>query len=158
MLIKGIVDEDFINYKVPSMFLIANSCSFKCDAECGRHVCQNRDLADQEPIDVNTNALIWRYMHNPITKAVVFGGLEPFDQTDDLCEFISILRRKYKCDDPVVIYSGYTEEELGPDLDRLRGFGNIIVKFGRYKPDEFSHFDPILCVDLSSDNQYADYI
>lgn len=37
--LKGLVEEDFINYKKPSMFLIFPYCSFKCDEECGRDIC-----------------------------------------------------------------------------------------------------------------------
>lgn len=31
MKITGLVDEDFINYKAPSMFISTSKCSFKCD-------------------------------------------------------------------------------------------------------------------------------
>ena len=44
MLVKGIIDEDFINYKKPSMYIASSKCSFKCDKECGRAVCQNFDF------------------------------------------------------------------------------------------------------------------
>jgi len=33
--------------------------------------------------------------------------------------------------------------------------GNIIVKFGRYRPNQEKHYDKILGVFLASDNQYA---
>ena len=35
MKIKGIIDEDFINYKFPSMFLISSTCDWKCCKEAG---------------------------------------------------------------------------------------------------------------------------
>ena len=31
MKIKGITDEDFVNYKYPSMFIATSICSFKCE-------------------------------------------------------------------------------------------------------------------------------
>ena len=39
MLVKGIIDEDFVNYKKPSMYIAMPNCSFKCDKDCGRAVC-----------------------------------------------------------------------------------------------------------------------
>ena len=35
---------------------------------------------------------------------------------------------------------------------------NIIIKFGRFVPMQQPHFDPILGVNLASDNQYAKQI
>ena len=158
MLIKGITDEDFVNYKVPSMFISTNTCSFKCDREYGKQVCQNSALAKQEPIDVNIDSIIERFLWNPIPKAVVFGGLEPFDQFVDIYDFIFKLRNDYGCTDDVVIYTGYNEREICGKIAALRAFPNIIVKFGRFKPDDCPHFDPILGVYLASDNQYAEVI
>ena len=31
MIIKGLIDEDFINYKKPSMVIEFPYCNFKCD-------------------------------------------------------------------------------------------------------------------------------
>ena len=39
MLIKGIIDEDFLNYKKPSMVIAFPHCSFKCEKELGKKVC-----------------------------------------------------------------------------------------------------------------------
>ena len=35
-------------------------------------------------------------------------------------------------------------------------YDNIIIKFGRYIPNQQSHFDIVLGVNLASDNQYAE--
>lgn len=158
MWLKGITDEDFVNYKVPSMFIATAACSFKCDLECGRQVCQNAELARQDSIHTGDDYLINRYLHNHITKAIVFGGLEPFDQWNELFNFIQKLRMQYECIDPVVIYTGYTEDEANGWVQFLMSLPNIIVKFGRYIPDQLPHRDPVLGVDLASDNQYAKQI
>ena len=47
MIVKGIIDEDFINYKKPSMVIEFPYCSFKCDKECGQPVCQNSSLINE---------------------------------------------------------------------------------------------------------------
>lgn len=151
MKLITIVDEDFIQYKKPSMFLIFPKCSMKCGKKC-----QNKELLNSEPIDVNIDDLIERYKSNPITSAIVCGGLEPFDSWDDLQCFIMNFR--YHSSDDIVIYTGYTEEELKKYLPWLSVYENIIIKFGRYLPGQKTHRDEVLGVDLASDNQYAKVI
>ena len=131
-------------------------CSFKCDKECGQQVCQNSALVNEPNISISVYKIVDRYLNNPITKAVVCQGLEPFDSKDDLYVFIDRFRRR--TDDPIIIYTGYTEEELKDELLILKNFGNIIIKFGRFKPNLPSKFDNILGVTLASNNQYAKII
>ena len=156
MMVKGITDEDFVNYKVPSMFIATAKCSFKCDNEYGSPVCQNSPLANQPDIEVSMIGLVERYQNNPITKAIVFGGLEPFDD-DDTVVLIGLLRSMGVMDD-VVIYTGYTMEEAAHWVYYLKQFPNVIVKYGRYIPGQQPHLDPVLGVMLASDNQYAERI
>ena len=158
LVVKGITDEDFVNYKLPSMFIASPSCTFKCEKECGVSCCQNSSLAQQPEYNLDSDAVIKRYLRNPMTKAICFGGLEPFDRVFDILEFVSHLRIIYGCDDPVVIYTGYYPEEIEKPLERLRKFKNIIVKFGRYIPGQEPHHDEVLGVMLASDNQYAEVI
>ena len=162
MLIKGITDEDFINYKVPSMYIATATCSFKCDLEYGKKICQNSELANAPTISISADSLATRYMLNEITHAIVFGGLEPVDQLDDLIAFLAALRTPegHNCHDDVVIYTGYTREEMDETecLSKLSVFDNVVVKYGRFIPDQQPHFDPVLGVNLASDNQYAERI
>lgn len=158
MVVKGVVDEDFVNYKEPSMFIAASSCTFKCEKESGVRCCQNGGLAKQKSMDLSTDMLIARYLRNPITHAVVFGGLEPFDQFFEVLEFISRLRLVYHCDDTVVIYTGYNKTEVSHRMKYFKEYPNIIVKFGRYVPDCAPHYDKVLGVNLASPNQYAEVI
>lgn len=97
--------------------------------------------------------VVQRYLDNPLTHAIVCGGLEPFDSFDELKYFISLFR--VFSQDPIVIYTGYTEEELEYAIPILQKIGNIIVKFGRFIPNSPHIFDTILGVELASDNQYA---
>lgn len=156
MLIKGIADEDFINYKKPSMVIAFPYCSFKCDKECGRAVCQNSPLVKAPNIDISYQKLVERYINNGITEAIVCQGLEPLDSFDELYEFLVMLRDFYNCNDDVVIYTGYNKEEIIKKIEILKYFDNIIIKYGRYIPDQKPHYDEVLGVNLASDNQYAE--
>ena len=160
MRIKGVVSEDFVNYKLPSMYISTATCDFKCEKESGIQCCQNSQLAKMPTKEISDINLIEHYLGNDITKAIVIGGLEPFDQFDEVCEFLIKLRRQYHCDDPVVIYTGYNKTEISSALKTLKRFkiSNIIVKFGRFIPNQQKHFDPVLGVELASDNQYAEHV
>lgn len=149
MIIKGLNDTDFVNYKKASMFIAFSKCSFKC----GQDICQNFELTKEPTLEVLPSTLINLYKNNPITSAVVCGGLEPFDSWDDLFNFIDDFR--LESDDDIVIYTGYTEEEIQDKIDILKDYDNIIIKFGRYIPNQTPHYDEVLGVKLASDNQYA---
>lgn len=157
MIIKDIKDEDFANYKKPSMFVIMPHCSFKCDKENGCNLCQNSHLAQEPDRKYTTDGMIVRYLTNPLTKAIVFGGLEPFDSAEELDYFIYLLRNRYYCKDDVVIYTGYTEEELdsNPYFQSIIQNGNVVIKFGRFRPDRQPYYNEVLGVKLASDNQHA---
>lgn len=159
MKIKGIIFDDFVNYKVPCMTIEMPICKgFKCDKECGKPVCQNSTLAFAEIKEYANTTIIKAYRDNPITHAICFQGLEPFDTFDDLRDFISAFRELYLMTDDIVIYTGYNKDEISNQLKQLKAFSNIIVKFGRYIPDCEPHFDPVLGVKLASPNQYAERI
>lgn len=154
MKIKGIIHEDFVNYKKPSMVIEFPYCSFKCDKECGQQVCQNSNLANSPTHNISIEKIVLSYLKNTITEAIICQGLEPFDSEDDLYDLIRFFR-KYSNDD-IVIYTGYTEEELSAQIDYLTAlYENIIIKFGRFIPGKSSYYDGTLGVFLASSNQYA---
>lgn len=136
------------------MFIIFPKCSFKCDKEANCEICQNSHLAKEPIINYSVDKIVERYKTNPITKAVVCGGLEPFDTLDDLTNLISTIRRA--SDDDIVIYTGYKEEEIFPVVENLISkYKNIIIKYGRYIPNQENKYDEILGITLASNNQYA---
>lgn len=158
MILKGLIETDTINYKKISMVLEFPICkNFKCDRECGQQVCQNSALATAPNIEVDIDTIIQRYLDNPITEAIVCQGLEPLDSWDDLVNFIMEFR--LISNDDIVIYTGYTKCEVKDKIEILwHFFPSIIVKFGRYVPNQQPHYDEVLGVDLASDNQYAEKI
>lgn len=171
MIVKEIRDEDFTSYKKPSMVIGFARCTWKCERECGMRVCQNSTLATAPDIEMNLNDIVDRYLRNPITKAIVMAGLEPFDDAENLVNLIHSFREKTNED--IVIYTGYTKEEIknmkytvnyswGKQdysyFGELVASQNIIIKFGRFIPNQQPHYDEILGVKLASDNQYAEVI
>lgn len=156
MTLVGIIDEDFVNYKKPSMVLEFPYCSFKCDKACGQQVCQNSALATAPKIDVDTKDIIKRYKKNKITKAVCCQGLEPLDSAEELYYFIKEFRKE--CDDDIVIYTGYNSDDSIAWRYLIRQFKNIIMKYGMFIPNQQPHYDEVLGVYLASDNQYGEKV
>lgn len=155
MIVKTIKYEWFQDYKIPSMYIAFPNCSFKCEKECGKKVCHNNRLVTLKDEDISIDKIMRKYLNNPVTQAIVCGGLEPFDDFHELISFVSAVRGWYECNDTIVIYTGYNEEEIEDKINLLKQYENIIVKFGRYIPDHTPHFDDILGVKLASENQYA---
>ena len=153
MIVKGIIDCDLINYKKPAMVVEFPNCTFKCDKECGRQVCQNGALACAPSISILVSEIVNHYLQNDMNQAIVFQGLEPFDSWLDMYFLIQMLRKE--TNDDIVIYTGYTEEEIRDKVFLLDLFPNIIIKYGRYIPGQEPHYDKVLGVNLASDNQYA---
>lgn len=158
MLIKGLNECDFVNYKKTSMFIIFPYCDFKCDREAGCSICQNSPLAHEPNIEMPIEDIVNRYLNNPITNAIVFGGLEPFSSPGILYDLIKEFRKN--TDDDIVIYTGFKECELNLPayqvwINNIKEFPNIIIKYGRFIPNQEPRYDEVLGVKLASDNQYA---
>ena len=159
MRVKAIVAEDFVNYKFPSMFITTCFCDWKCCTELGIDigVCQNAPLAQSENKDIDNQIIYEQFIKNPITKAVVIGGLEPIIQINEVIDLINLFRTNGEnC--PFIIYTGYYPNEISKTLKHLKQYKNIIIKFGRYIPNRPKRYDDILGIDLISDNQYAEVI
>lgn len=156
MILKNLIETDFINYKKTCMTLEFPYCSFKCNKEYGNTICHNSSIIELPDIDVNVDSIIDRYLNNPLTQAVVMQGLEPMDSFNDVTEFIGKFR--CRCTDDIVIYTGYTKCEIKEEIDILKKWNNIIIKFGRFVPNQEKHYDEVLGVELASNNQYAEKI
>ena len=155
MQLVNLIEEDFTNYKKPSLFLGFPKCSGKCNRLNGKIVCQNEALKNAEKVEIPAEEIVKRYINNNISEALVCGGLEPFDSFDDLLELIAAFRKV--TNDDIVIYTGFTENEIKNSIwyPQLLQYSNIIIKFGRYLEGHRPHFDNTLEVYLASNNQYA---
>lgn len=157
--LKGVVMEDFVNYAKPSLFLITCKCDWKCchEANIPITVCQNEPVVRQDTKEFLISSIYKAYIDNEITKAVVIGGLEPILQFEEVLSLLDYFR-KQNCNDDFVIYTGYYKEEIEKEIEQLKKYPNVILKYGRYKPNSVSRFDDILQITLASDNQYAERV
>lgn len=159
MRYKQIVLEDFVNYKQPSLFIGTISCDWKCCVENNleKSICQNSELSCSDTLTISNNRLLELFQNNPITKAIVIGGLEPFLQIDEIIELIDLFRKNQE-NSPFIIYTGYYPNEIENSLNKLKNYNNIIVKFGRYIPNSNTINDKVLGITLASANQWAENI
>jgi hypothetical protein len=159
MRIKSLIAEDFVNYKNPSMFIGTCFCTWKCciEANIPLSICQNHEIAKESVINISNESLYQKYIDNSITQSIVIGGLEPMLQFDEVCELIECFRNN-DCNDMFVIYTGYYPDEIKDEIETLKKYKNIIIKFGRFIPNKHHRYDDVLGVELASDNQYAERI
>lgn len=154
MTLKGIIDTDYVQYYKPCMTLMFPKCSFKCDKESGRQICINNRLTQSPNIEINVYTIIERYLSNDMVDTLCCAGLEPFDSPAELNRLLSLLRF-CECDDDVLIFTGYTEDEVNEQFKWIYAHKNIIIKFGRFLPETPAVFDDLLQKKLASRNQYA---
>lgn len=154
MKILNIKAEDFVNYKKPAMFIGMGTCNFKCCSEAGisPEICQNY-LLQHDCMELEPQTIVGNYTSNSISESVVIGGLEPFDDFMNLLDLVDEFR--LNTDDDIVIYTGYYPDEIVNYLSYLIKYDNIIIKFGRFIPNEKPHKDKLLGVELASPNQFA---
>lgn len=155
MKLKGIIDCDFTNYKDPVLTLEFPTCDFKCDKLNKCKICQNSELVYEPDIEILIETIWKLYQQNPLTKGFCCQGLEPFD-SNELFDFVDTIR--CFCKDPIIIYTGYNKEEIPKQIEILKNYSNIIIKWGRYILGDEPHYDEILGVNLASNNQYAEVI
>lgn len=155
MRIRNLMDQDIVNYKKTSMFIATCYCDFKCCKQLNLDICicQNSPIAQSKIINIENQRLVRRYLKNKLTNAIVFGGLQPMMQFDQLVQLIDCFRTQTQ--DDIVIYTGYNFEQVQDKIQILKKYKNIIVKFGRYKPGDQVHYDQVLGVSLANKEQYA---
>lgn len=156
--IRDLKDEIIGDYKETAMYIASSHCNWKCCLEAGIpiSVCQNSPLATKPIIPYPIEKLYSRYINNGLTKAIIIAGLEPLNQCGEVIELIHFFRER-NCNDPFIIYTGYTEAEC-MEMTRffeLTSLRNIIIKYGRYVPNDKPRYDKILGITLVSSNQHA---
>lgn len=152
MKLKQIVDEVFGDYKECGMLLIFPSCTWKCEG------CQNKHLALLPTIDFPDDDILERYISNPFSRCIIFGGLEPLDSVCDIAKFIQYLM-KIGANPLLVVYTGYELLEVNDILHTtslwalFTKYSNVVLKYGRYEQDGEACFNKALGINLASNNQ-----
>ncbi len=163
MRVRKLLTERFQDYKLPAMYLASCFCDWKCCPD-NPTVCQNNPVVHMPITDISDDEILDAYQKDPITQAIIIAGLEPLLQIHEVCALIRrAVERRIKT--TFVIYTGYDKNEVKfiGFFDALKDTGfsdsvHVIMKYGRYIPDQKPHFDEVLGVELASDNQYAEMI
>jgi len=139
MHLKQIIDESFGDFMECAMLLVTPYCNFKCVD------CQNKHLLQLETKNFPDEEILERFFKNPLTSAIIFGGLEPLDSILEVRKFIHLLGCKVYAEElekpTVVIYTGYELREIDSDLywsglgPEMHQYNKCILKYGRYAPE-----------------------
>jgi len=153
MKIKNIKDEVFSDYNKISMLIAMPYCTTNCweRYELSPSICQNNHLDKMETLDIENKYIIERYLKNPISKAIVFGGRDSWDSLDEIIDFIKEFREVSQ--DDCVLYTGREFEVVEKDLYKFKGIENVYIKYGHYAPHLESIIDELTSVKLASSNQ-----
>lgn len=140
------------------MVIATVSCDWKClkEQNLDTNICHNSHTAKFQTQEEYINILIGKYLNNLLSESIIFAGLEPMFQFEEIYNFINEFRKL--SNDDIVIYTGYYPNEIIDKVNSLKKFNNIIIKFGRYILNSNSKYDEILKVNLASDNQWAEKI
>jgi len=154
MRILQIEDEVFSDYSKISMLVVVPFCTTCCWKELGldSSICQNDNPRGLPILDYSNRKIIERYVNNPLTNAIVFGGMDAWDSINEIIELIKLFRET--SDDDVVLYTGRKYSEIASKMYDLERFKNVYVKVGRYIPNQKPVIDKITGVKLANRGQY----
>ena len=160
MRFKNIIEDDVVNYRKTSMFISVCFCDWKCCKEIGADIClcQNSPAYNSKIKEIDDERLVKRYLKSKTMEAVVLGGFEPLwdNSWNETLAFLKCFRSHTQ--DDIVIYTGYYQDEVADKIEQLKELGNVIVKFGRFRPNQKPHKDEVLGVMLANDEQHAERI
>lgn len=159
MIVKLVKQDDFVQYKKPCVVVCFPNCTWKCCTEAGipTSVCQNQEMCELKDIDITPEDVYNLYKESLFAESICCSGLEPMLQFDDVLSLLKYFR-EHDCNADFVVYTGYYRNEIEDKVQEMAKYKNVIVKFGRYVPNQEKHYDEVLGVWLASDNQYAERI
>jgi len=137
------------------LLIATHSCDFKClkEQNLDLSICQNSHLTDNPTKQIGVPELIDIFNNNLLSDCVVFAGMEPMLQFEEIYNFIRHFRESNN--DDIVLFTGYYPDEIEDKIERLKEFSNIVVKFGRFIENSSDVYDKTLGISLASKNQFA---
>ena len=152
------IRESFTEYYKTGLLIATPFCTDKCSKDLGLEVslCHNC-LIENEYEEISNKDILQRYKDGQgLFKSLIFAGREPMDSFEELVELIRDFRELYN--DDIVIYTGFYKNEIFSKLAIIKMFENIVVKFGRFIPNQEKVYDNILQVYLANKEQYVEKI
>ncbi len=129
--ISGIIEESIVDGNGLRFVVFAQGCPHNCK---GCHNVETHDFNGGNEVKIST--IIERVSKNALISGVTFSGGEPFCQAEALC---TLAKEVLDLGKDIVIYSGYTIEELlalsDPFVRELLSYATILVD-GRYVEEE----------------------
>jgi hypothetical protein len=92
--------------------------------------------------------------NNYFIECIILSGLEVMDNMKDLLHFLKEIKNYTNL--PVVIFTGYKEEEVADKIKQIKEVTDrkLVFKFGRYQPYQKPRYDEVGGITLASGNQY----
>jgi anaerobic ribonucleoside-triphosphate reductase activating protein len=116
--LSGIAYESLVNGPGVRRVFFSQGCKHNCKR------CFNLDTHDfNGGEERNVEELIRDTLDNPIIKGVTFSGGDPFDRAE---EFSYMAKRFKENNLSVWSYTGYTFEEILKNIDKRKGFKELI--------------------------------
>ncbi len=151
------IRDSFHEYRKSGLLIAVRDCDYKCCHEGGYDIsmCHNYHLDGAKEIELSPDNLGNRIINNNTIDCIVIAGKEPMldKYFNDIVSTINYLRNN-KWNKDIVIYTGYTEEELKEKINILKNNKNIIIKFGRFIPNQKPIYDEIGGIFLANHGQY----
>ena len=139
--------EVYNDYKKVGVLLATPTCNNNCK------YCQNEYLKKKKPIEYDISEIFNFVKKNKLIKSFIFGGLDCMDSFDQTYDIIKEIRKKFDYD--IVLYTGKLKTDINLEIEKLKNFKGIIIKFGKYKKNKEKKYDELLGITLASNNQYS---
>lgn len=145
------IRETFNDYKKSTLYLCGSICTLNCPD------CFHSHLKKEHPTTLSKEQLLEKYIIPTSAEAILFSGLNWFEQSEELYSLIKFIRDNHIQKD-IVIYTGFEKSVITQEIEKLKQFPNIIIKYGRYNENLPKRYDEVLGITLASSNQNAEKI
>lgn len=116
--IAGITQDSVVDGPGLRTVIFFQGCHRKCPH------CHNPETHDpQKGQLMEISEILKAISSNPMTQGVTISGGEPFLQIEELCNLLSIVKKRYH----TMVYTGYRWEELDDKMKEVLPFIDLLV-------------------------------